>query len=102
VASVVRGRCLACQDKKQGVTCGDDGRVFAVALCCGAEEDGSCRWDVLFCAVIRRRTLGGEKGKGKSRGRDQGTAGARDPHQNSCGDRHTKRLLGMVRWLQVM
>lgn len=31
------------QSRRQGVTCGDDDRVFAVALCSGAKEDGACR-----------------------------------------------------------
>lgn len=31
------------ESKRQGVTCGDNDRVFAVALCSGAKEDGACR-----------------------------------------------------------
>lgn len=31
------------QSERQGVTCGDDGRVFAVAFDSGAKEDGACR-----------------------------------------------------------
>ena len=44
------------QSERQGVTCGDDGRAFAVAFDSGAkEDDGAGRWDVLEEAVIRRR-----------------------------------------------
>ena len=90
---------MACQDKKQGITCGDDGRVFAVALCCGAKGDGSCRWDVedvLRCAVIRRRrrTLGGERHV-----TPKVQARRRDDQQNSRSDRHTVSWFGVVRWL---
>jgi hypothetical protein len=32
----------------QGITCGETGMRFGVALLSGAKEDGwSCRWDVL-------------------------------------------------------
>lgn len=31
------------ESERQGVTCGDDDRVFAVALDSGAKEDGACR-----------------------------------------------------------
>lgn len=30
------------ESRRQCVTCGDDGRVFAVALLCGAKEVGGC------------------------------------------------------------
>jgi hypothetical protein len=51
---VANGDVATCETvvgKKQGVTCGDDGRVFAVASESGAKEDGACGWDVLYAKM---------------------------------------------------
>ena len=39
------------EGRRQGITCGDDGRGFALALYSGAkkEEDGAYRWDDASC-----------------------------------------------------
>jgi len=66
------------------------------------KKDGSCRWDVRCCPVIRRRrrgrrTLGGAKGQEQA-SHEEGTSGTkeRDHQQNSCGDRHVEGELACL------